>query len=228
MYSIYDQGYRDALEKIGVDIDKTAARNPIRAAKGLLGKAFRRKPAALPKPTQLPSQRQISEGARGYRAARQHPSEFTAWAPKKPATPQPSNIAQFEAKMRGTRPPATPTAATTPAKTFKRPEAAPPGVVPTAPLPKAAPAAAPAAATPKAAPKVERELSPAEASAQVFMKEKPKAPAKPGLLRRGARWAIPAAGLAGGAYALSQAGKPVDPTIPQQYYAEMMPQYMGY
>lgn len=233
MYSIYEQGYIDALEKIGVDITKVAVRNPVKAAKGLLGKAFRKKPVALPTPTQFPSQQQISAGAQSYQAARQHPSEFAPWAPKKPAPPQPSNIAQFEAKMRGVQPPAIPASATSALKTFKRPQVVPTGQVPTAPPPKAAPAATPIAA-PKPAPaatptpKVKPELSPAEASAQVFMNESPKTPPKPGLLRRGARWALPAAGLAGGAYALSQSGKSMDPTIPQQYYGDMAPQYMGY
>jgi len=214
---MYERGYNDALAILGLQSVKTARPAPIKAIKGLLGGAktkaqaamgrFKRKPTGGLKPvTQPASTAQMNQSMDAARASQQSPADFAGWNSKKPAPPQASRIDQFEAKMRGATPPATPVAAATPIR--KGPEVMAPGQVPAAPA-----AAKPAAAKPAPA-------AVPEAAAAVTQDK------QPGLLARGARFALPAAAVGGGLYAATRSDNPeVTPLPQQQYGAQYAPQY---
>lgn len=222
---MYERGYNDALTQLGLHSIKTARPAPIKALKGLLGGAktkaqaamghFKRKPAVgLPKakPGQAPSDAQTNANIDMLRGGQQSPGDFAPWGTKAPAPAQASGINQFEAKMRNATPP--PGIPKMTDVDFKRPAPVPAGQVPAAPpKPAAVPAAKPA-------------VNSAEASAEV-LKNAPKVPdKKPGLLRRGAKWALPAAAIGGGVYAGTRPDNPEMTPLPQQAYgAQYAPQY---
>lgn len=220
---MYEQGYNDALALLGLHSIKTARPAPLKALKGLLGGAktkaqaamgrFNRKPATgLPAvaPGQVPSKVQINKNLDIARGGLQSPADFKPWSGQKPAPTPASRIDQFEAKMRGATPP--PGTSRRADVNFKRPTPVPTGQVPAAPpKPAAVPATKPNAA---------------ETSAEVFKNAPEVLDKKPGLLRRGAKWALPAAAIGGGVYMGTRPDNPEVSPLPQQAYgAQYAPQY---
>ncbi len=234
MNSIYERGYSHAMDRMGLDLEKIAGKGG--AAKGLKrlfsgGKAR----ATLPAVSKSIPTAQINQSLKATRGQKTAPSDFFGGASKKP--PAPHGIDAFEAKLRGQARPASamapPTMVNRAPSTLKRPETvpasrldAPPPTAPKAPVastPKA-PAAPATPVTPAAAKTPE---SPAQAVADRIQNAQPEAAAAaaankpevpPGLLRRYGKWALPAAAVGGGAYALTRDEKPKAPVMPQQMY----------
>ncbi len=237
MNSIYNQGYSDALVKLGLDTEKTARlplggiKRMMTGAKGLLsgmktkaqGVISRFGKGRLPSGKTAPSTADMNQSLSQLRGKGAPVGPVTGGAPAPAAPPQASRIQQFEGGLKGSATPPQSPKSWSKQQKLKSPASSAPGEVAGAPGSSVASDVLPTAAA-VADTGADAAASTAAESAEVLKK----APGdkKPGLLAKGLRWGLPTAAVGAGIYGMTRGQQPAP--APEQYYGEQYaPQYAG-